>query len=190
MSDKIIAVKNRDSGSVGYSLPDTGIHRNFEPGEIKKIPMAELEQLQYIPGGEFILKNLLLINDKSALEALNIDPEPEYYYEAADIVELLTKGTLAQLEDCLNFAPEGVIELIKQKAVELEIPDTNKRKLIQEKTGFSVNNAVYVNTAMAEESPVDNAVEVKVRKAEPIKPTTPERKAPVQDKYSNATIVK
>ena len=190
MSDKIIEVKNRDSGSVGYSLPDTGVHRNFEPGEIKKIPMAELEQLQYIPGGQFTLKNLLLINDQIALDVLNIEPEPEYYYEATDVVKLLTEGTLAQLEDCLNFAPEGVIELIKQKSVELEIPDTNKRKLIQEKTGFSVNNAIYVNTAMAEETSVDSSVEVKVRKAEPIKSTTPERKAPVQDKYSNATIVK
>ena len=94
MSDKIIEVKNRDSGSVGYSLPDTGIHRNFEPGEIKKIPMAELEQLQYIPGGQFTLKNLLLINDQIALDVLNIEPEPEYYYESTAIVKFKKPGRL------------------------------------------------------------------------------------------------
>ena len=58
MSDKIIAVKNRDSGSVGYSLPDTGIHRNFEPGEIKKVPMAELEGLEFAYDNRKLVKEL------------------------------------------------------------------------------------------------------------------------------------
>ena len=45
---------------------------------------------------------------------LNIITEPEYFYTDKEIRELLTKGTLDQLKDCLDFAPEGVIDIIKK----------------------------------------------------------------------------
>ena len=163
---KIVEVRNRDSGYVGYSIRDLGIWRNFAPGEVKRIPLEELESLQYAPGGEYTLKHLLMINDKDALSALNITTEPEYFYTEAEVKELLTKGTLDQLEDCLDFAPEGVIELIKKIAVEIELPDTLKRAAITKRTGFNIDNAIMVNKVM--EVPTEEVVEEKTRRATPI----------------------
>ena len=163
---KIIEVRNRDSGYVGYSIRDLGIWRNFAPGEVKRIPLEELESLQYAPGGEYTLKHLLMINDKDALSALNITTEPEYFYTEAEVKELLTKGTLDQLKDCLDFAPEGVIELIKKIAVEIELPDTLKRAAITKKTGFNIDNAIMVNKVM--EVPTEEVAEEKTRRTTPI----------------------
>ena len=107
-----------------------------------------------------------MINDKDALSALNITTEPEYFYTEAEVKELLTKGTLDQLKDCLDFAPEGVIELIKKIAVEIELPDTLKRAAITKRTGFNIDNAIMVNKVM--EVPTEEVVEEKTRRATPI----------------------
>ena len=72
--------------------------------------MEELKQLQYVSGGDYLLKHCLLINDEDALEVLNMrNLEPEYFYTEDIIKKLLEEGTLDQLEDCLNFAPDGVV---------------------------------------------------------------------------------
>lgn len=167
MNEQLIKVTNRDNGYVGYGIPDTGVRRKFAPGESKEIPLSELKALQYVPGGDNILKDLLVINDQSALAALNMDVEPEYFYTTEDVEKLLFEGSLEQLEDALNFAPEGVINLIKDIAVKKEIPDTRKRDLITKKTGFNINNAIMVNNIMNEDSEPeeDNAP---TRKAAPI----------------------
>ena len=164
---KIVEVRNRDSGYVGYSIRDLGIWRNFAPGEVKRIPLEELESLQYAPGGEYTLKHLLMINDKDALSVLNITTEPEYFYTETEVKELLTKGTLDQLKDCLDFAPEGVIELIKKVAVEIELPDTLKRAAITKRTGFNIDNAIMVNRVM-DEPVAEEKNEEKVRRTTPI----------------------
>ena len=179
MDDKtIISVTNRDDGSVGYTIPDRGIHRNFAAGETKKIELEELQQLSYLPGGEFLLKNCFIVDNKEAIDALNMQVEPEYFYTEAEVRQILTTGTLDELEDTLNFAPEGVIDLIKRIAVEEEIPDTRKRKMISEKTGFNVDNAINVNHIMDTEEEKPAEVETKTRKAAPVKAesNTPIRK--------------
>lgn len=178
MSEKVIVnVTNRDNGQVGYTLPDRNLHRTFMAGETKKIELEELQQLSYIPGGEYILKNCLIVNDKEALSALNLEVEPEYFYTETEVRKLLATGTLDELEDCLNFAPEGVLDLIKKIAVDDELPDTRKRKLISEKTGLNIDNAINVNHIMNIEETAA-ATEVKTRKASPMKveSATPQRK--------------
>lgn len=168
MSEQLVKVTNRDSGFVGYQIPDMSIYRNFAPRESKMIPLTELKALQYVPGGEFTLKNLLVVDNTDALSALNMaDVEPEYFYSEDDVRKLLHQGSLDQLEDALNFAPEGVINLIKDIAVKEEIPDIRKRDLITKKTGFNVNNAIMVNHVMDEDSTEEKDNTPK-RKAAPI----------------------
>ena len=146
MSDILVKVTNRDNGVVGYQIPDMNINRNFAPKETKQVPLSELKALQFVPGGEFTLRNLLIVNDMDALSALNMaDVEPEYHYTEDDVRTLLHQGSLDQLEDALNFAPEGVINLIKDIAVKEEVADVRKRDLIYKKTGFNVNNAINVS---------------------------------------------
>lgn len=141
----VVKVANRDSGSVGYSIPEMGIKRIYQPGETKEITMEELRKLSYLPGGQTLINDCLVVYDKEALAELNPDYEPEYFYSEEDVKNILLRGTLAEFLDCLDFAPEGVIELIKQQAVKLEINDLAKRKAILEKTGFSVTKAIEVN---------------------------------------------
>lgn len=159
----LIPVRNRNNGFTGYEIKDRGIWRNFAPGETKKIELEELQQLQYQPGGDYTLKNLLVIEDKEALKILNMEVEPEYNYTEDDIRNLLLNGSLDQLADFLDFAPEGAIEIAKNIAVKEEIPDVRKRDAISEATGFNINSAINVNHALAEEE-TEKAEEKKERR--------------------------
>ena len=186
--ENIVSVTNRNNGFTGYTIPDLNITRTFNIGETKKISLDELKQLQFVEGGDYLLKHCLIINDKNALEVLNMsDVEPEYFYTEAEIKELLTNGSLDQLEDALNFAPEGVIEIIKSMAIKMELPDTRKRKIISDKTGLNIDNAIMVNEVMKEEhSDVIEKAETKVRKAAPINTgsaATPTGKAEPVSRY-------
>lgn len=162
----LISVRNRNNGFTGYEIKDRGIWRNFAPGETKKIQLEELQQLQYQPGGDYTLKNLLVVEDEEALKILNMEVEPEYSYTEDDIRNLLLNGTLDQLKDFLDFAPEGAIELAKSIAVKDEIPDVRKREAISKATGFSIDSAINVNHAMAEEDEDSEAEAKKERRAD------------------------
>jgi hypothetical protein len=59
-----------------------------------------------------------------------------------DVVDLLTTGSLDQFLDALDFAPEGVMTLIKALSVKLPLESTSKRKALKEKTGFDVDAAL------------------------------------------------
>ena len=145
--DTLIKVKNRDSGTVGYTIPELGnLHRSFSKGETKEITMDELRKLSYISGGKLLLQDYLIVQNQDALrELLSDDVEPEYYYGEEEIKKLLLTGSNDQLLDCLEFAPEGVIGLVKDLAVSLKINDISKRNIILEKTGFNVTNAITIN---------------------------------------------
>lgn len=139
-----IRVTNRYNGEIGYDIPDLGnLQRSFQPGETKTLTFEELFKLSQVPGGEYILKNYLTLDNKeAAIELFNEDPEPEFFYQADDVKNVLINGSLDQLEDCLNFAPLGVIEILKDLAVSLPLNDMSKRQLIFEKTGFNVTKAI------------------------------------------------
>ena len=135
-------VKNRSAGIVLYKIPEEGITRRFAPGEVKRISYEELLKLSYQPGGREMMANFLQIQSEGVPKSLGIKTEPEYYMSEKDIVNLLKNGTTDQFLDCLDFAPEGVIELIKKFAVELPLDDYQKRQALKAKTGFDVDAAV------------------------------------------------
>ena len=165
----LIKVLNRDNGSVGYTIPDLGnLHRTFQPGEEKELPMDELRKLSYLPGGKALLEECLVVRNEEALKELFIDAEPEYFYSEDDIKNILLNGTLEEFLDCLDFAPTGVIELIKEYAVKLEINDIAKRKAILDKTGFNVTSAIEINHEVQEDEPEVN----KERRTTPFKAET------------------
>lgn len=150
-----IKVLNRDSGAVVYSIPQmNGLRRVFQSGETKEITFEQLQKLSYIPGGEEILQDsLVILDNKEAIQNLLGKPEPEYFYTKEDIKKLMLTGSLDEFLDCLDFAPEGVCELIKGLAVELPLNDVAKRKAIFEKLGFNVDKAIEIEQDSAEPSP-------------------------------------
>ena len=169
--DTLVKVRNRANGSVGYTL-DNNFHRNFEYKETKKIPFSELKQLQYARGGDYALNNLLVVEDEEALNLLNMKVEPEYFYDEASIKDMLFNGSIDAFADFLDFAPDGALDIAKDLAVKLEIPDVRKRDMLSEKTGLNITNAIMINKVMDEdtekkaEAPKQRRVQVSEDKAE------------------------
>ena len=149
--NKLINVRNRNSGETGYVIPDRNINRSWQPNETKKISFEELRAFSFMPGGLYCLNNLLVVEDSDALEELNMNVEPEYFYTEKDIERILLQGTIDEFADFLDFAPEGAISLARDMAVKEEIPDVRKREMLSKKTGLNINNAIMVNKVMAEE---------------------------------------
>lgn len=170
-----IAVQNRGFGSVGYTIPDlNNLRRDFQPNEEKLITFEELFKLSQIPGGMYIIKNYFTIKNDEAVEYLLGEVEPEYFYTNEDIINLMKNGTADEFEDCLTFAPSGVIEVIKSLSVQLPLNDVAKRKLLFDKTGFSVEGAL----ALLEDNE-EEVVTKPTRKApKPVKSLSEEEQEP------------
>lgn len=167
-TDRICNVTNRSHTTVIYSIPEDNIRREFAPGEAKKIKYGELEKLSYKPGGQRLMQDYFLIDHEGAIEDLNIIAEPEYYLNSEGVIDLLKNGSQDLFLDCLENAPEGVIDLIKSLAVSLPVTDTQKLEAIQKYTGFNAAAAIRHNKEeqMAEENPEIDTPQ-RVRRAEP-----------------------
>lgn len=158
-NEKKFIVKNRSASVVVYNVPEIGARREFAPGETKKIPYVELEKLSYQAGGRALMANFLQIQNEEAIESLSIPTEPEYNMSEQQIIELLTTGSMDAFLDCLDFAPVGVIDLVKRFAVDLPLTDNNKREALKNKTGFDVSKAI------------DHSKEDEANKVQPAAPT-------------------
>lgn len=160
----IIKICNRDNAAVFYDIPEmNGLHRVFQPNEVKEVTLEELIKLSYEPGGMSLLKNNFVLNNKEAIKIILGQVEPEYNYTPADVKNLLLNGSLDELLDCLDFAPEGVIEIVKTLAVELPLNDVAKRDAILEKTNFNVTNAIQIKKETEADMPQPAATPAKRR---------------------------
>lgn len=146
-------VKNRSAGIVIYRIPEEKIRREFAPGETKKISYEELEKLTYQPGGANLIRDYLLINNDALLDEFNIPTEPEYFMTEEQVIDLIKNGTVDAWIDCLNFAPIGVMDLVKQFSVSIPLQDYEKRQILKEKTGFDIDAAIANARADAENTP-------------------------------------
>lgn len=150
----LIKILNRDNGAVVYEIPEmNGLKRVFQSGETKEITFEQLEKLSYIPGGmALIQESLVILDNPEAINAILGKVEPEYFYSKDDIIKLMKTGTLDEFLDCLDFAPEGVKDLIKTLSVELPLNDVDKREAIFNKLGFNVDNAIRIKKESMEET--------------------------------------
>lgn len=142
--NKYCNVKNRSASVVVYNITEDGIRRSFAPGEVKKVSYEELEKLTYQRGGMEILTRFLQVQSGDALQTFNMRVEPEYHMSEQDIARVLTTGTLDEFLDMLDFAPDGVIDLVKKMAVNPKNPlqDYNKIEALKKKTGLDVAAAL------------------------------------------------
>jgi hypothetical protein len=173
-----VGVKNRSNSTAVYSVPDLRVSRQFSPGETKQITVEELEALTYYPGGLTLIKDCLLIEDAGiAKQILNQKIEPEYWLDEAGVKKLMIEGSLDEFLDCLDFAPEGVIELIKVIATKMPLNDVAKREAIKNKTGYDLDRALLNLRLVKEEEAAEGKVEE----------TTPERRVKKTDTGRRAT---
>jgi hypothetical protein len=72
--------------------------------------------------------------------------------------------------DALDFAPDGVMDLIKRMAISIPLMDMNKREALKKKTGLDVDAALRNIRAEKEDEKVsidDSAPQRRVKKDEP-----------------------
>lgn len=187
--DTLIKVRNRDNGTVGYVIPELGnLRREFARGETKEITMDELRKLSWVNGGKALLKNYLVVENADAIAELLGEVEPEYNYTEEDVKELLVHGSLDAFLDCLDYAPEGVISLVKQLAVDTKLNDIAKRNAIFEKTGFNVTRAIELNEEVEGDEEEETKATKTRRVATPTTTTGRRTAAPTTDKYVNVVI--
>lgn len=145
----LVKVRNRSNGRSAYTLSQykdrANLRREFAPGETLEIDLDELEALTYVPGGKVLLTEYLQVLDKDAIEKLQLNVEPEYDMSREDIINILQNGSMDAFLDCLDFAPSGVLDLIKELAVDLPLNDAAKRKAIKDKLGLDVDLAIKNN---------------------------------------------
>lgn len=171
-------VKNRSAGIAVYKIPELGIRRSFQPGEVKQISAEELEKLTYRPGGMAMLANFLQIQSIEGLQKVGLNPEPEYHMSEKDIAKLMMTGSLDEFLDCLDFAPSGVIDLIKKLSVSLPLSDIQKRNALKAKTGFDCDAALKHAMEDKEDDGKDTILKTSnERRVKKDEPSAPERRA-------------
>ena len=190
MSTVMYNVKNRSAGVATYKIPELGVRRTFSPGETKKISAEELEKLTYRPGGMALLANFLQIIEPEAIAKVGLNPQPEYNMSEQDIINLMKTGSIDEFLDCLDFAPPGVIDLIKKFSVSLPMTDFQKVNALKAKTGFDASAALKHEMESKEDNGQDTILktsgERRVKKEEPAVPegrrTTPKYNVVSTDK--------
>lgn len=174
MAEKeMVSVKNRTSGTVVYKIGATGVRRELYPGMSMNVPKKEIEDLSYTSGGMDLIRNHLYVSDSEILDELKVTREPEYYLDGQGVADLILKGSLDEFKDALDFAPEGVIDMIKELATTLPMTDSNKMEALLKKTGYDVAKAIQINKESTGSETVEEA-ETKTRRTAQV--TTPKRR--------------
>ena len=155
-NNKVYKVKNRSASSVVVRIPEINVRKEFAPGQVLTMTYDELTRLSFQPGGRALMENFLQIMEDEVNDALGVVREAEYYMTEQQIVDMLKSGSLEQFEDCLDFAPIGVIDLVKQFSVQLPLTDTRKIKALKDKTGFDVERALENARADEEDDEPDS----------------------------------
>lgn len=140
----LIKVRNLTDHAVVYMSYD-GRRRAFAGQQTMKISVEELRQLAYSRGGLVLLRNHLSIDNKELAEEFGIQPDTydnEYQWTKEDVDRVLLSGDMDELLDALDFAPNGIVNLIIDRAVKLRISDIAKRKAISEATGRNINSMI------------------------------------------------
>lgn len=144
--DESVVITNLLDHTTGYIVETSnGTVRRFLPAFASfKVKAEELRQLNYTLGGREILRNYIRVGNKSlaAEFGVDVDETPEYNWTEKDVIDCLNSPDINILLDALDFAPKGIKQLIADKAVELEVPDVNKRKAISESLGVDIDGMI------------------------------------------------
>lgn len=138
----LVTVENRTAGKIVYQIPDRHIRRELAPRQVIRVTKDEIEALAFTAGGLDLIRNHLLVKDEEILDDLNVHREPEYYMNADNVAKLIKEGTLDEFKDALDFAPDGVKDMIKDLSVQIPLNDYSKRQALKEMTGFDVDAAI------------------------------------------------
>lgn len=141
--DTLVPIRNIVNCETGYILSSSGRARRLIPGVTMRVSAGELRELFFQPGGSILLQNYINVGNKSLAAEFGVPYDAiEYNWTEADVNKCLLEDEIDVLLDALDFAPQGIVETLKDKAIELEINDRAKIKAIAEKTGVDIDAAI------------------------------------------------
>jgi len=155
-------VINRSDGVVAYVLPELNIRRVFNINEVKDIDEKELNALVQMDGGAILLKRDLLVNDKEWVKCQWPDVPIEYFWKEEDIKKCLLEDPLDLFQETLDYAPDGVLEIMKRLSWQLPLTDLNKIAALEKKLKFNVLAAIEIMKTR-DIAPVDNSGRKRLR---------------------------
>lgn len=141
MDSTKIAVQNLTNNDVVYIDDNGGIVRRMVFHAQQTIPVEKdvIERMQYDTGGAVLLKDFLSVKDEDMRESIGVPSDQiEYNWTKDDVKKLLTSGEEDALRDALDFAPQGIIDMIIDMAVAMPLNDRNKVEIIAEATGRNI----------------------------------------------------
>lgn len=174
----LIQVQNLTASKVSYIIPETNNVRHFEGQQLRKdIRAKELRMLYATKGGRALLEDYLGIKNKELATEFNISTdifEHEYSWTQQEVDDVLLTGSLDALKDALEFGPEGIKQLIIDRAIALKIPDNNKLAAIREFTGRDVSNMIQLDKELSNPKEGDSS-KSKTRRVSSISQTSQRR---------------
>jgi len=137
----MVPVRNMTNQLVLYVIEEDNVRRRFSGHETKNISAKELRKLMYIDGGDVLLREYLCVQNKDLAKEFGIpDDMIEYYWTKEDIDKLLLEGSIEALQDAIEFGPAGISDLIKSRAIELDLNDLAKRKVINDMLNIDLDS--------------------------------------------------
>lgn len=145
---KKIKVRNNVTHNVGYTLPNSGLTKNFLPGQIIPVNLEEIEEALYQPGVMVLFQQGLLAVD--SLEeriacGLAIEDDDKKImqdvvgvYTKEEIVAALKSDKLIDIVQILKDGTSATKQRIIDLALEYEIFDGKKNAEIKKYTGADV----------------------------------------------------
>lgn len=159
-------ITNRSPGVVSYYIESLRTTRNFEPGVTYTVNYAEIEEVSKQAGGRELLYNYFYIDKMPEIqEDLLIHTEPEYFIPESELDNWMITSSLDSFKDALDFAPDGLRDLIKTHAVQLPLNDMAKCEAIKKQLGFDVIMAIRNEKDTVEDDEDDAAKPVNGRRA-------------------------
>lgn len=175
--DTLVTVENMVGHDVSYIITSLGIRRKLMPGVPFQVKAQELRALFAEPGGEVLLRNYLRVGNKNLQREFGVPADQvEYNWTVKDVDDVLLNKPEEYLLDALDFAPEGIIDLIEKRAIELELPNMNKRKAIMNKTGVNITKSIENHHAYDSVNASDNVAQKRSRRVKETAEDAPQRR--------------
>lgn len=166
--DTMVKLVNMMDSPTGYKLMN-GTFRRFAPRASMSVTAGEVREVSNMPGTITLFQNYLRVDNKDLATELGVSDdsfEHEYSWGKDEIVGALTTEPIEVLLDALDYAPDAIKESLVDFAVELEIPDVNRRNAIKNATGKDVTKMIEIKNAYKDDSQKEDSKPTERRAAQ------------------------
>lgn len=175
--DTLVTIENMVGHDVSYIVSSLGVRRKLMPGVPFQVTAKELRALYGEPGGEVMIRSFIRVKNEQLQREFGIPADQvEYNWTVKDVDDVLLNKEEDYLLDALDFAPEGIVDLILQRAIELELPNMNKRKAIMNKTGVNITKSIENRHVYDSENTSGNVAQKRSRRVQEHAEETPQRR--------------